>query len=404
MEEKEIDNQIKIAALLTRKMLDSLTKEDEEALEEWEKSPLNKELEKEIVNYDSFISWKNYVEKNDISDQWESFLNRMDHSSKKSSKVIRLKILKWAGSIAAAVVLSFCVYHFYPTSNSSSVVIDSETIDKVSIVPGASQAVLVMANGQEYKLNSGSKNVISNNGISARNTGGSLQYNDSTANVKPQMNTLKVPRGGEYQLVLADGTKVWLNSETEIAFSVPFDKHQRHVFLKGEAYFDVAHDKQRPFIVSTKQQDVEVLGTEFNIRAYSDKKSTITTLVEGKIKTDLDLLSKDHKVEVLLPNQQLIFDTDNLKSVKHHVDPYPFTAWKNGRFVFRNETLTDFFQTLERWYDVEIFIQDSSLKNIRYTGDLPRYKNLESILKLIEIEMGVKIKYDGEKKIYITRK
>jgi len=236
--------------------------------------------------------------------------------------------------------------------------------------------------------------------VSLKNKEGVLQYKDSVndKSVESKTNTLRVPRGGEYQLVLADGTKVWLNSDSELSYPVPFVGKERKVTLMGEAYFEVAHNKDVPFIVVTGNQEVEVLGTKFNISSYENDANIITTLVEGKVKVSD---SNSESERYLMPNEQSVLnrDTDDLK--KRKVDVYPFIAWKDGRFVFNNVTLEQFLLKISRWYDVEVIFEDDSLKTIKFSGDLPRYSNMTGILKIIEAEMSVHIKVENNKKVYV---
>ena len=196
-----------------------------------------------------------------------------------------------------------------------------------------------------------------------------------------ELHTLKVPRGGEYFLTLADGTEVWLNAETEIRYPVQFTGDKRVVYLDGEAYFTVAPDKNKPFTVVSTHASVSVLGTQFNFRAYPDERDVQTTLVSGSV----IMQSEKYKQQIkLVPGEQGVLEKNSAKLMKQEVNTYLYTAWKDGRFAFRDARLEDLFNILARWYDLSVFYQSPEAKDIRFTGDLNKTDDFKSILKIIE--------------------
>ena len=398
---KKIKKQIEYSNLLAGKVLDSLTEEQKSDLQQWESDPYNKKVEEEILNPEAFNAWQTKVQNINTSEQWELFLKNKKATSADKSKVIKMKVLKWSASIAAIFILGFSLNLFFNTSNGKKY----QTAKEVNINPGTPQAELVLSTGETVKLQDSVKTNISEGTITAKNENGLLAYDDSEkqAEIISKTNTLRVPRGAEYQLVLSDGTKVWLNSDSELTYSVPFTGKERKVLLKGEAYFDVTPNKEMPFVVATENQDITVLGTEFNISAYTDDLNTITTLVEGKVKTTSLDNNEVVKENFLLPNEQLTLNKNSKKTRKRTVDPYPYIAWKEGRFSFKNESLESFFTKIARWYDVTVIIDNESIKDIRFTGDLPRYNNMSNILKVIEVEMSVKIKIENNKIIHVSK-
>jgi transmembrane sensor len=203
-----------------------------------------------------------------------------------------------------------------------------------------------------------------------------------------QYNEIEIPRGGEYQLTLSDGTKVWLNSETTIKFPVVFSSNSREVYLlNGEAYFDVTENKNSPFIVHTSKMDVNVLGTSFNVRAYSDEKETTTTLVSGKVQ----VREADSKAEyTITPNEQASLTGSGMNIRK--VDVNRYIAWKNGRIFFEGNTLEEIFNDLGRWYDIEVDFEDSAASDLRFSVDVERYDNLSEILEILELTQKVEFK------------
>ncbi|MGJ5642395.1 FecR domain-containing protein [Formosa sp. S-31] len=395
----EIKNHIQYSRLLVGKVLGTLTEAQEKELQAWERNPNNKALAKDILNPESFAEWKQKFQAVDTGKEWSYFLDRMNQSVQTKTKVRRLRMVKWTAAAAAILVVGFALFSVF---NTTDVYEKYDTLEASSIAPGSSSAQLVLSTGEVVDLKDGAENVIAENEVAVANTKGVLSYaseNDKNV-VASKVNTLRIPRGGEYQLVLSDGTKVWLNSDTELTYEVPFTGEARQVSLKGEAFFEVAPNKDMPFIVSTGEQKVQVLGTKFNVSAYSDKPVIETTLVEGKVSVE-DTLS--HDALTLAPNEQAILDLKTAGLEKHKVDVYPYTAWKDGRFVFNNVPLETLLEKMSKWYNVEVVFANDSLKHIKFTGDLPRYNDMTNILEIIEAEMSVHIKVENNKTIYVIK-
>lgn len=392
---KNIREKVKISEMLAGKALGSLTEEQKEILAAWESNPENKELERQILNWNSFQDWRMKREALNIEENWGAYLNQMDARPK--AKVVKFPMLRRVASIAASFLLLFTMYQLYLYSDYSK---NFQPLSEVSIKPGEAHAQLILSTGETVDLQENNDNTMKDGGLSIVNLKGKLKYSESSEEkmVKPITNTLRVPRGGEYQLVLPDGTGVWLNSDTELSYSVPFVGDRREVSLKGEAYFDVAHNADKPFVVSAQGQQVEVLGTEFNISAYEQDEYVVTTLVEGKVKVARGLDEK----KFLLPNEQSILNNENGDLKKVEVNVYPYVSWKDGRFVFKNEALESILSKAARWYDVEIVFEDKGISNTRFTGDLPRYSDMSSLLQIIEAETSVHVKVEDDKRIYIS--
>ena len=192
---------------------------------------------------------------------------------------------------------------------------------------------------------------------------------------------MRIPVGGFYQLALSDGSKVWLNSMTELRFPVTFTGEQRKVYLTGEAYFEVTHDSVHPFIVETPDgMEVKVYGTEFNMNTY-EKGVVQTVLVKGKVGVRGGVLGKE---VVLAPEQMAVYREKTGEIQVENVDPYKYVAWKDGEFVFERETIEEIMERLSRWYDVKVFYSNESLKQKRFTGIVSRHKDIEQVLRLIE--------------------
>ena len=250
------------------------------------------------------------------------------------------------------------------------------------IVPGV-KAELILSTGERVVLNQQRVSIegVNETGIQNDSVTG-LNY--TTAKVQGEelvYNTMRIPVGGFYQLALSDGSKVWLNSMTELRFPVAFTGEERKVYLTGEAYFEVAPDSKHPFIVVTEEgMEVKVYGTEFNMSTYQHG-VVQTVLVSGKVGIRVNATGK----EVMLAPKQMAEYSEKTGMVRvEEVDPYRYIAWKDGEFVFERETIEEIMERLGRWYDVKVFYENESLKQKRFTGVISRYENIEQVLRLIE--------------------
>lgn len=253
--------------------------------------------------------------------------------------------------------------------------------------PGKKRALLSMNDGKRLVLSD------AHDGISMMDA---LKYTDGTVIadenvIATKLMTLSVPRGGEYQVVLSDGTKVWLNADSKLSYPQSFAKNQREVTLTGEAYFEVKSDKKRPFIVHTRDQTVEVLGTHFNIEAYQDEAFSLVSLAEGKIQVS----HKNQPVHILIPGQQAAFKDGQINV--YPVNISEFIAWKNGEFIFNNEPLSSVMQKLARWYDVELVL-DKKLENMKIWGSITRNSRFSHVLRLIKMtDEDIDYKIEGRR-------
>lgn len=265
--------------------------------------------------------------------------------------------------------------------------------DEMSLQPGKSMATLTLSDGSTKPLNQenfalmdGSKRIV--------NSQGGLTYNveDTSSMVEEVFNTIQVPRGAEYNVTLDDGTKVWLNSESYIRFPVAFLGKERRIQVGGEVFIEAAKDSSRLFIVSAGKLDVKVLGTKFNIRAYGEEDCIMTTLVEGSVQVD-DLAGE---IAVLSPSEQLVYNKANGKNDVRRVDAELFVSWKDGVYVFESQRLEDIMTLIAKWYDVDVFYQNTGVKDIIFSGRLKRYENAETLLDVFESLGGVRFAVQGK--------
>lgn len=252
------------------------------------------------------------------------------------------------------------------------------------IHPGEAKAELLLADGSRMLLEAGLKDSsLIQQGTCVKAGDKEITYERSARSEGLAYNTLKIPRGGEFKVVLSDGTVVYLNSESELKYPVQFEGDVRMVSLTGEAYFEVKKDARHPFVVNMSASSVVVLGTSFNVRAYKDEKKVTATLVEGKVR-----FNAEGKSVSLEPGEQAV-SMNTGKISKQQVDVYQYIAWKDGYFVFRQQRLENVMQELSRWYDIDIFFANPGCKEISFTGNVKRYADFGKIIEMLEMTGGV---------------
>ncbi len=266
-----------------------------------------------------------------------------------------------------------------------------------AITPGMSRAELVLSDGSVWNLETAvkEKRVMAGH-AEAYNSGTRLSYKQlSDVSACPAgkavYNELRVPTGGEYQLTLSDGTKVWLNSQSRLRYPVVFTDSVRSVELTGEAYFEVAHDKHCPFHVQLRDHiRVEVLGTSFNVRNYPDEEIAETVLEEGCVR-----IIKDMRMAQLTPGMKAVYGkrAGDLSTEKVNTELY--TSWRNGQFVFQNERLETILHKLSRWYEIHVFFQHESAKDLIFSGNIRKYDTIEKLLEAIGTAGGVRFGVKG---------
>lgn len=303
------------------------------------------------------------------------------------------KPLSWIKYSAAAAILLIAgiAVFFYKQTDQKADVLAIVAAD--SIMPGKKSATLTLANGKKIRLSEANNGSLANEmGVSISKTkDGELVYEVEDSNVQSnQTNTLSTAKGETYQVRLPDGSSVWLNAESSLIYPASFNKNSvRRIELIGEGYFEIVKDKKHPFVVKTSMQEVTVLGTHFNIHAYPEDKATLTTLLEGSVKV---ADAKDQKI--LVPDQQSATNGQGL-SVKT-VETEDVIAWKNGLFIFNDESLESVMREISRWYDIEVVYRDVDRKKM-FFGGISRYDHITKILKKLELTGGVHFKIEGRR-------
>lgn len=346
---------------------------------------------------------------------WDNFNadNRV-FSSEKSEKIIqnilyapaddnviyieqaRSKIAWRRYAAAAAILFIIGIGLFYRSRNPKAVIQQARVSH--DIAPGGNKAILTLANGSTIVLDNARNGVVAKQGNSlvSKTGNGQLVYHVTAlaANEAPQMNTVTTPRGGQYHIVLPDGTNVWLNAASSIKYPTVFNGKTRPVEITGEVYFEVTKNAAHPFIVKANRADVEVLGTHFNIMAYSDEDVMRTTLLEGSVK----ITTNKGNSGILKPGQQAILNSTDQLTISNDVDVEEEIAWKNGLFLFRDADIKSIMREAARWYDVNI-VYEGAIPVKQYNGSISRNVKASALLNMLKYT-GVNAAIEG-KSIYV---
>ena len=268
------------------------------------------------------------------------------------------------------------------------------------IVPGEYKATLTTSGGETIVLlPSKQEDIHVQENITVTNGQTGIVYqNTAKAASVLQYNTLKTPRGGEYTITLSDGSRVYLNASSELKYPVLFDEKKREVRLSGEAYFEVAKDSERPFYVVTNTVRIKVYGTSFNVNTYSTQ-GTQAVLVSGKVGIRGVGADKEY---IMNPSELAEFDNDGTFKRIRAVNTSAYTAWRDGRLVFEDESLEEILNRLSRWYNVDVFYGSEVVKNYHFTGYMEKYEDVDTILKAISKMVGVNFIVKG-KTITVTK-
>lgn len=382
-----------ILALIQKYQDGSATEEEQAILNEWYHS------------FDDNIAEVDNINREDADEISEYIKNRLQNTIH-SNQLHEVKPLyKWQLPAAAAILLILAlvlfISYYKKLSNSN---IDANTastiVHKVNdIAPGGNKALLTLADGTTIVLDSASNGTIGKQGniTIQKLSNGLLAYTINgkvvTENDAMFYNTISTPRGGKYQLILEDGTKVWLNAASSIRFPVKFGGGQRKVDITGEAYFEVAKNKDLPFRVNAASSQVEVLGTHFNINAYDDESFVKTTLLEGAVKVSVHLSDQHPEDAFLKPGQQSSIDNYGKIKIISNADTAEAVAWKNGRFQFTSADLKTILRQIARWYNVNVIYKGNA--DIHFTGQLSRTENVSKIFDQLALTGEVHFKIDG---------
>lgn len=359
----------------------TLSPEEEKVFREWlSESSGTRELFSRVRDEWLLLEKLRFRIKNDKEAGWKK-VQRKIH--KKPLKFIRFA--RYAAVVGVLACIGFIVREFVFTR------VEDQKIEVVMPIKGGYKACLELANGERYVLDSLSE-------VSTRVNGTVIQSGDKgmimvseletdTVENNVEYNRIVVPRGGEYKLLLADGTQVWINSSSEFEFPSRFSSEERRVKFTGEAYFEVAKDAEKPFVVEVGDKEIQVLGTSFNVSDYDG--CFTSTLVTGRVEV---CAGKRHYI--LDPSMQIKMEGE--KATVEKVDTREFVAWKDGWFIFKKQRLREVLDILSRWYDIDVFYQNQGLQDLHFTGTIKRHAEITEVLKFLEKTDMVKFTLNGK--------
>ncbi len=394
---EEFENHYEIGALVLKYLKDELSAAEKAKLDEWLlESDHNRELFEKVTNphfVDPELKSFSASNKELAWQKIEEATKRegaVTHSGKKGRKVFRY------AAIIVFVLLSamFTVYQIKQKGHQSKE--DRQLVHK-DIVPGGNKAVLTLADGTKIVLDEAKNGRLAQqqNVVITKAKDGQLIYDLSQSGDRTSeeatYNTIATPRGGQYQLILPDGTNVWLNSMSSLKFPTVFKGNERRVELSGEAYFEVAKDKAKPFYVNAKDMEVKVLGTHFNIAAYTDEDNMRATLLEGSVKVNRGVMESP-----IEPGQEAVVTPAQKGFTVRQADIEKAVAWKNGYFLFRNESIESLMTTISRWYNMDVYY-DGEMQDKIYGGKFSKTSNLSELLKSLELTGTIKFKVEGRR-------
>ena len=313
--------------------------------------------------------------------------------------VLPLYLRSWFRMSAAASVIIFLsaiAYFLVPQREEASIVSSKSKTLSTDIAPGRNNAILTLDNGKTIVLDSAANGTLAQQGnTNVQKINGQIAYNKTgNRNATPVYNTITTANGNQYQLILSDGSRVWLNAASSIRFPTSFSGNERKVEITGEAYFEVAKNAAKPFKVDFKNKagekdEIEVLGTHFNVNTYTDESEMKTTLLEGSVK-----ITAANKIQMLAPGQQARLTINGIE-LKRNVDLDQVMAWKNGYFLFDNTDIYTLMRQISRWYDIDVKYE-GKITEEGFSGKISRKVPLSEFIKVLELN-DVQVRTEGRK-------
>ena len=375
---KELYHPLRIARLIVESFEKEPEGEEKEALEQWLSADGNRQLYESFRHRD-LSAREEQANQIDHKKHWRAIKRHITTSSPRPKPLLRRWSIRAAILTFPILLAAALLWQQLPDRTEQTPLLATQ-----APVPGSSKAVLILADGQQIDLANQQAFRLQDQ-PEAR-----LDNRDNTLTVKPTGNTtvttvnyqtISIPVTGEYKLVLPDGTQIWLNSDTRLRFPTSFPGKERRIYLEGEAYFEVAPNKEQPFIVTTSDMNVRVLGTRFNVKAYREDAAIYTTLAEGAVEA---VNPKKGSALMLTPNQQCVFVKKTGEMDKKEVNAQSFIGWTTGKFIFENETLEEIMKQLGRWYGTQVTYQAPELKSYRFTGHVNRFGEISTLLEMIK--------------------
>ena len=374
----EYDNNY-IRRLIQLDLVGGLSPEEKGKLENWiDESEEHRLLFYKIKKQLSVNEIRNYLQ-TDVEDAWK----KVREKTFGAPAVRPRRVLKWLKYATVVIPVSLSLSLWYAWK---------EKMENKQATVACLSPVLTLDNGEKYQLDPEEQTEIYvDEEVKAYQAGGGLIYDTTARQEENKYNRIEVPRGSEYWIVLPDGTRVWLNAATELKYPVAFHAKERRVYLKGEAYFEVAPDKNRPFYVETEEVKIRVLGTVFDVNTHYTR-GVRTVLVEGAVALEWG----DQKEIRMKPGELADFDRTTTEVTLKEVDVTSYISWKEGYFVFEDEPLEEIMHTLSLWYDKEFLFVGKRSRALHFSGHIKRYERIETILSAITDVTGVEFRMNGQ--------
>ena len=363
----------------------TLSLEEETEFRRWmESSPTDKALLERVRDERVLLEKIRFRERNDLKEGWGEIQKKI-----RKRPVVRVHLMRYVAVLIVAMLTGATVINILRDRKSNE--IESDIQNGTLVMKGAYKAYLELTGGKRLVLDSLSKLETRVDGavIKAGERGTVIVHEQQEDSLIEEVvyHRMIIPRGGEYKIVLADGSRVWINSQSVLEFPARFTENERRVRLKGEAYFDIIKDEHKPFIVEVGNKEVRVLGTQFNISDYEG--SFVATLVSGKVRVRVGQAGYvlDPSMQMRVESGRVVIDSVNIRE---------FTAWKDGLFIFKKKRLQEVLDILSRWYDVDVFYQNLELQGLHFTGTIQRHSNIVEVLKFLEKTDMVKFTFKGK--------
>jgi transmembrane sensor len=399
----DVRSHLEIADLIARHFNGQLSEKDKAVLEAWLKaSEGNRRLWEQLHDDAGLRRQLQELPGAPVAaEAWERLQPQLQGAAPAKPVRVLYALRRYAAAIVIGILLCGGIFAYLrqrpermPEKTRIAV-----TPPPAEIRPGGSKARLILAGGRTVALSDSlEQQITEKDGTQLQSRASTLTYSNDHTNTEPVYNTLETPRGGEYKVVLPDGSVAWLNAASSLRFPTKFNGSLREVTLTGEAYFEIAKNKRQPFIVRTGSISVTVTGTKFNVKAYPDEPYVNTTLVEGGVELQQVHKHGDKPVK-LLPGHEGRYQNRRIVVQEARLDEA--LAWKNGQFVFRSEALGSIMRTLSRWYDADVSFTDTSLANVRFTGSIRKYGSIREVLDMLELTRKVNFTIH-EKNIAVT--
>lgn len=331
-----------------------------------------------------------------LTEQQELILNRVSSVLKNNirNRKVRLRKLYTSWAAAAILIIAGCWIGFVKNQDGASFFTSTE---QQIIVPGQDKAILELEDGRVINLDSGGDQKTKSKYVFA-DTNGMMTFSTEglpAVDTKSGERTLRTPKGGQFAVLLSDGTKVWLNAESSITFPTTFTQSTREVNITGEVYFEVTKNQAKPFLVHVSQQTVKVLGTHFNINAYPENEAVQTSLLEGRVA----VIAGGKHVQLLPGQMSLWKQSQGGLKVNPIQDIENLLAWKDGMFCFDNNNIAEIMQVLARWYDIEFSFEKGDYSNCVFVGMIPKKKSIQEVLNILSASQQLEFKIKGRKVI-----